>query len=62
VPKQLADKDLVEVFEKGEKVVLPPWDPMVKFLFHTPLGESIFKLIFSRVLSRESFNAVDNSI
>jgi len=28
VPKQLADKDHVEVFEKGEKVVLPPWDPM----------------------------------
>jgi len=28
IPKQLVDKDLVEVFEKGEKVVLPPWDPM----------------------------------
>lgn len=28
VPKQLADKDLVDVFEKGERVVLPPWDPM----------------------------------
>jgi bleomycin hydrolase len=32
VPKGLADKDLLEVFEKGEKVVLPPWDPMVSFL------------------------------
>ncbi|TFK44267.1 bleomycin hydrolase [Crucibulum laeve] len=28
VPKALAPKDLVDVYEKGEKVVLPPWDPM----------------------------------
>jgi bleomycin hydrolase len=32
VPKALAPKDLVKVFEKGEKVVLPPWDPMVRTL------------------------------
>lgn len=29
VPKALAPKELVKVYEKGEKVVLPPWDPMV---------------------------------
>ncbi|KAF8583880.1 bleomycin hydrolase [Ramaria rubella] len=29
VPKQLADKDLLKVFQSDEKVVLPPWDPMV---------------------------------
>ncbi|KAF4620610.1 hypothetical protein D9613_000254 [Agrocybe pediades] len=28
VPKALAPKDLVAVFESGEKIVLPPWDPM----------------------------------
>jgi bleomycin hydrolase len=28
VPKVLAPKDLVAVFEGKEKVVLPPWDPM----------------------------------
>ena len=29
VPKELAPKELVEVFESGEMVILPPWDPMV---------------------------------
>jgi len=29
VPKALASKELVKVYEGGEKVVLPPWDPMV---------------------------------
>ncbi|KAI0775763.1 peptidase C1B bleomycin hydrolase [Trametes elegans] len=29
VPKALAPKDLVRVYESGEKQVLPPWDPMV---------------------------------
>lgn len=29
VPKKLAPAELVKVYEKGEKVVLPPWDPMV---------------------------------
>ena len=29
VPKTLAPKELVAVFESGDKVVLPPWDPMV---------------------------------
>lgn len=28
VPKALAPKNLVQVFESGEKTVLPPWDPM----------------------------------
>lgn len=29
VPKNFAPKDLVLVYESGEKIVLPPWDPMV---------------------------------
>jgi len=28
VPKALAPKDLVQVYESGDMVVLPPWDPM----------------------------------
>ncbi|TDL22606.1 peptidase C1B, bleomycin hydrolase [Rickenella mellea] len=28
VPKTLAPKELVKVYESGEKTVLPPWDPM----------------------------------
>ncbi|KAH8119610.1 peptidase C1B, bleomycin hydrolase [Phellopilus nigrolimitatus] len=28
IPKALAPKELVKVFEANEKVVLPPWDPM----------------------------------
>jgi len=28
VPKALAPKDLVQVYESGNMVVLPPWDPM----------------------------------
>ena len=32
IPKALAPKDLVKVFEAGEKQVLPPWDPMVRDL------------------------------
>lgn len=31
VPKVLAPKDLVKVYESGEMVVLPPWDPMVSW-------------------------------
>ena len=30
VPKALAPKDLVQVYEAGELVVLPAWDPMVR--------------------------------
>lgn len=30
VPKSLAPKDLVTVFEGGNAKVLPPWDPMVR--------------------------------
>jgi hypothetical protein len=33
VPKPLAPKELVQVYESGEMVVLPPWDPMVRLLF-----------------------------
>jgi hypothetical protein len=29
VPKSLAPKELVKVFEGTERIVLPPWDPMV---------------------------------
>jgi aminopeptidase C len=29
VSKTLAPKELVKVFESDERVVLPPWDPMV---------------------------------
>ena len=32
VPKALAPRELVKVYEDGEKVVLPPWDPMVSML------------------------------
>ncbi|CDO72541.1 hypothetical protein BN946_scf184983.g24 [Trametes cinnabarina] len=28
IPKALAPRELVKVFEEGEKQVLPPWDPM----------------------------------
>jgi bleomycin hydrolase len=35
VPKQLADKDLLKVFQSKEKVVLPPWDPMVCYTFYS---------------------------
>ncbi|KAF8643843.1 hypothetical protein AX16_008860 [Volvariella volvacea WC 439] len=28
VPKALAPKELVTVFESGERIVLPPWDPL----------------------------------
>ena len=41
VPKSLAPKELVKVFEGEEKVVLPPWDPMVRrCAFCSPIGES----------------------
>ena len=32
VPKQLADKDLLKVFQSKEMTVLPPWDPMVCYI------------------------------
>ena len=31
VPKALAPKELVQVYEAGELVVLPAWDPMVRY-------------------------------
>lgn len=30
IPKVLAPRELVKVYEEGEKVVLLPWDPMVR--------------------------------
>jgi hypothetical protein len=30
VPKSIAPKELVKVFEGEERIVLPPWDPMVR--------------------------------
>jgi hypothetical protein len=35
VPKSLAPKALVKVFEGEERVVLPPWDPMVSHPFES---------------------------
>ena len=32
-PKAYIPKALVEVYESGEKVVLPPWDPMVRLSY-----------------------------
>ncbi|KAL5484822.1 LAP3_2 [Sanghuangporus weigelae] len=46
VPKALAPRELVWVFESGEKVILPPWDPMVSFVMLCPVigaDGSIFK-------------------
>ena len=34
VPKKLAPEELVDVFEAGEKIVLPPWDPMVSHVVY----------------------------
>ena len=31
VPRALASKELTKVFDSGEKIVLPLWDPMVRF-------------------------------
>ena len=43
VPKALAPKELVQVYEAGELVVLPAWDPMVRihvilFFIYFPLN------------------------
>ena len=53
VPKAFAPRELVKVFESGEKVVLPSWDPMVS----DPLSPLLvlFRLIFAyRVLWRKA--------
>ena len=39
VPKALAPRDLVQVYEADEKIVLPPWDPLVR---HAPWPFSSF--------------------
>jgi bleomycin hydrolase len=38
VPKALAPKNLVKVFESDEKIVYPPWDPMVYYSFDLSVG------------------------
>ncbi len=45
VPKSLAPKNLVEVLEKGEKTVLPPWDPMAR------LSSASFFICLTQTLS-----------
>lgn len=40
VPKSLAPKELVQVYESSEKIVLPPWDPMVRVLSVLPVEQS----------------------
>ena len=53
IPKALAPKELVKVFESGEKIVLPSWDPMVS----RPLSPSLvlFRLIIAyRALWRKA--------
>lgn len=37
IPKALAPKELVKVFEGSERVVLPAWDPMVSPTFYLAL-------------------------
>jgi len=39
IPRQLSDRDLLKAFDSGEKVVLPPWDPMVRH-FHYDLFQA----------------------
>lgn len=36
VPKALAPKDLLQVYEAGYWVVLPPWDPLVRRHVYQP--------------------------
>lgn len=52
VPKPLAPKELVQVYESQEMIVLPPWDPMVCILSLSLLEQS-FELPF-RVHWRDS--------
>lgn len=51
VPKTLAPKELVKVFEGDERIVLPPWDPMVRsevyLLCHLPQMRMIYNLGFA---------------
>ena len=56
VPKQFAPRDLVHVYEYGEKTVLPPWDPMVRqIIFHL---QSLMSY-FARVPWHEVYNFFD---
>lgn len=51
VPKQLADKRLLAVYESGEKTVLPPWDPMVSFVHFVCFSLCLLTQLDFRVLS-----------
>lgn len=38
VPRALAPKELVKIYDADERVVLPAWDPMVRSFFFTLYG------------------------
>ena len=41
IPKALAPKELVKVFESGECTVLPAWDPMVSAIFGPSVSDMV---------------------
>ena len=51
VPKALAPKELVQVFESGEMVVLPAWDPMVRVICYSIFGLPVRRLPYVNVTS-----------
>ena len=54
MPKALAPKDLVKIFEGAERTVLPAWDPMVRapvqFRFHNRFNAHIMPLFRALLL------------
>lgn len=56
VPKPLAPKDLVAVFESGEKIVLPAWDPMVRHSVTQPLDLALNPNLFYFISGRIGLN------
>ena len=50
VPKQLADKKLLSVYENGQRIVLPPWDPMVSFFTSFFFGFAYLRDLYIRAL------------
>lgn len=46
IPKALAPKELVKVYESDERVVLPAWDPMV-----SPIPTLNFNFLFDVILT-----------
>ena len=63
VPKQLADKDLLKVFQSKEMTVLPPWDPMVCYT-HFLLELFFFNISFGacRVLLPEMTECIEKCV